>query len=108
MNPNESESGLPRFEPSSEDGWRESLGLKQLHLAWAKAEIVLGLACVVLGLRLLTDGFPREWAGGALFVLGGYLAMAGNRSHFYLAMNRQNAHLARLVRDPSTKGHDAS
>ncbi|HYT91204.1 MAG TPA: hypothetical protein VEL76_20995 [Gemmataceae bacterium] len=60
--------------------------------AWAKTEIFLGLAAAGAGLLLGNRTFARplhevSWtqvaAGLALFVLGGYLALAGHRSHLY-------------------------
>jgi hypothetical protein len=93
---------IPRLDPSSADLWREALGLKRLRLAWAKAEILLGLSAAAVGMRWLASSPAEVWLGGASFVLGGYLAMAGHRSHLYLAMNRQNAHLARMIADVSS------
>jgi hypothetical protein len=37
-------------------------------------------------------------AGLALFVLGGYLAMAGHRSHLYQSNNQLAAYLANEIR----------
>src|SRR5690242_4261060 len=60
--------------------------------AWAKVEIFLGLAAAGAGLLLGGRTVARplheiHWgqvaAGLALFVLGGYLALAGHRSHLY-------------------------
>jgi hypothetical protein len=58
--------------------------------SWAKAELFLGLAAAGGGLLLGVWAASRaevEWlaasAGLALFVLGGYLALAGQRSHVY-------------------------
>ncbi|MCI0459129.1 MAG: hypothetical protein L0Z62_19405 [Gemmataceae bacterium] len=85
--------------------------------AWAKIEIFLGLTAAGLGLFLgnwlLTRpqaeiDWPLVAAGLTLFVLGGYLALAGQRSHLYrsnlltaaaLAEAIQNLHRERLIRD---------
>ncbi|HEV3497695.1 MAG TPA: hypothetical protein VHA34_15225, partial [Actinomycetes bacterium] len=62
------------------------LGYRRLSPGWAKAEIFLGLLAAGAGLLLGQWGLSRPaadvpWvlaAGGlALFVLGGYLALAG-------------------------------
>lgn len=83
------------------------LGLKRLNPWWAKLEIVLGLAAVAAGLfggvRTAVD--PSGHLApllpfGALFVLGGYLSLAGHRSHLYQSNNRLAAHLADLIRTP--------
>src|SRR5262245_7965231 len=57
---------------------------------WAKVEIFLGLASAGLGLFLGGWAVSRSEAdllfatvGLVLFVLGGYLALAGQRSHVY-------------------------
>jgi hypothetical protein len=57
---------------------------------WAKVEIFLGLFAAGLGLLLGNWSLTRqdiEWglaaAGMLLFVLGGYLTLAGQRSHLY-------------------------
>ena len=77
---------------------------------WAKLEIFLGLvalaAGVIGGARLAviesrehTDVTWLAWAGNAsLIVLGGYLALAGHRSHLYQSNNRIAAYLAELIR----------
>ena len=88
------------------------LGLKPLNKAWAKVEIFLGLTCAFLGLLaaftnpadIRALGVEREpyfvfaLLGMALFVLGGYLAMAGHRSHLYQSMNQLTAFLAEEIR----------
>jgi uncharacterized membrane protein YfcA len=78
-----------------------SLGHGKLSRAWAKLEILLGLASAGAGLFLGTRAASRpdvDWfeaAGGLLLlVLGGYLAMAGNRSHLYQSNNELTAYLA--------------
>ena len=72
------------------------LDYRPLSRVWAKAEIFLGLAAAGSGLFAgvwgiaVSPGQP-VWlalaAGLALFVLGGYLAMAGHRSHLYQSAN---------------------
>lgn len=79
------------------------LGLKRLNPLWAKLEILLGLAAVAAGLfgGVRTAPDPADLAPyAALFVLGGYLALAGHRSHLYQSNNRLAAHLADLIRTP--------
>ena len=60
--------------------------------AWAKIELFLGLSAAGVGLflgdwQLARGAVAVDWglvaAGLALFVLGGYLALAGHRSHLY-------------------------
>ena len=44
---------------------------------------------------------PPEWSWlvpALLMTLGGYLALAGHRSHLYQSNNRLAAHLADLIR----------
>lgn len=81
------------------------LGLKRLNPIWAKAEIFGGLIAVALGVLMMVPGaarplgdIPNVLAGGALFVFGGYLAMAGHRSHLYQSNNRVAAYLADEIR----------
>jgi len=78
------------------------LGLKRLNPVWAKAEIVLGLLAAAVG--FLTGDWAVENEAGiawhftaasiALLVLGGYLAMAGHRSHLYQSANALAGYLA--------------
>jgi hypothetical protein len=80
---------------------------KRLNPLWAKLEIVLGLAAGGAGL-LLGPWFlaqpeaDRSWAlvaaALALFVLGGYLALAGHRSHLYQSSNKLTALLLEELR----------
>src|SRR6516164_4718074 len=85
---------------------REALGHKPLTRTWAKAEILLGLLAAGLGV-LLGDGAlgrtgETSWlqaaAGLLLFVFGGYLALAGHRSHLYQSNNELVAYLAEEIR----------
>ncbi len=92
------------------DRLHRDLGFKRLNPLWAKLEILLGLLAVAAGLlggMNLAAGEARAgqeqnwtaWAGqAALIVLGGYLALAGHRSHLYQSNNRLAAHLAELIR----------
>ena len=79
-----------------------ALGHKPLSRVWAKAEIILGLTAAGAGLLLgdwaltreaLADALPQAACGLVLFVLGGYLAMAGHRSHLYQSNNKLIAYL---------------
>ncbi len=70
------------------------LGYKPLNRAWAKAEILLGLSAAGGGLLIgswAVRAASVEWllavGGLILFVLGGYLALAGSRSHLYQSSN---------------------
>jgi hypothetical protein len=87
------------------DRLHRDLGLKRLNPTWAKAEIFLGLfafACGIVGAGLLanTPNLPVwAWFGPILLItFGGYLALAGHRSHLYQSNNRLAAHLAELIR----------
>ena len=84
-------------------------GLRPLNPLWAKLEIVLGLAAVGVGLLVMVRGPAAAEvlaAGVLLFVLGGYLALAGHRSHLYQSNNRLAAYLAELVRtSPNSRPH---
>jgi hypothetical protein len=67
-----------------------SLGRTPPALWWSKLEIGLGLAAV--GLGLLWGREPGlAFVMPPLVALGGYLALAGHRSHLYDAMTRQTA-----------------
>ncbi len=83
----------PKFDPSRIEYHREAAGLKKLNLVWAKLEILIGLSVAVVGFRFPIRHPEEAIAAGTLSVLGLYLAMAGHRSHIYLAMNRQTAYL---------------
>src|SRR4051812_34485692 len=93
------------------DEIRHRLGYRHLNRVWAKAEIFLGLFAAGLGLFLGVPSLsqsPFVWqqfvAGLALFVLGGYLAMAGHRSHLYQAESRHLALLIEEMRQLHSKG----
>src|SRR5262245_60188038 len=90
------------------DRLHRELGFKRLNPIWAKVEIVLGLFAVAAGLvggmhfAVKTEGdFSLLPSLGPvmLITLGGYLALAGHRSHLYQSNNRVAAHLADLVRN---------
>ena len=81
---------------------------------WAKVEILVGLAAAGIGLLLgdwalareTTDlAWPMTAAAVALFVLGGYLALAGHRSHLYQSNNELIAHLAAEIHDRKSRFH---
>ncbi|MGH7169354.1 MAG: hypothetical protein ACRELG_03645 [Gemmataceae bacterium] len=89
------------------------LGYKRLNRTWGKIEILLGLSSAGTGLllgnwALAGNGAEAEWTlaatGLALFVFGGYLAMAGHRSHLYQSGNERTAYLAELIRSMNDKG----
>jgi hypothetical protein len=82
------------------------LGYRRLNPAWVKLEILLGLLAAGAGLFLGQWTLSRPdadiaWglaaAGLALFVLGGYLTLAGHRSHLYRSMNDRTAYLAERI-----------
>jgi hypothetical protein len=71
-------------------------GFKRLNPIWAKLEILFGLFAMAASIVVVVK-FSREpeasvpefaWLGPiALFTLGGYLALAGHRSHLYQSAN---------------------
>src|SRR5687767_12900784 len=84
-----------------------ALGYKPLNRWWAKAEISLGLLAAGAGLligdwaishRPLEESPVTAALGLVLFVLGGYLALAGHRSHLYQSNNELTAFLAEEFR----------
>jgi hypothetical protein len=93
-------------ETPSLDRLHADLGLKRLDPVWAKIEIVLGLFGVGAALVPLTAGGDKfTIAGGVvLFVLGGYLALAGHRSHLYQSNNLLVAYLADEIRKLRSQG----
>lgn len=87
------------------DKLHAAAGFKRLNPMWAKAEIVLGLIGVGCGLLLEFRSaraddlyLPLAAAGLALVVLGGYLTLAGHRSHLYQSNTRLAAYLAGQAR----------
>jgi hypothetical protein len=98
--------------PDLSDLYRR-LGYKPLNRAWAKVEILLGLTAAGVGLVLVHWPMSRSpvmgevvlvLGGLALFVLGGYLALAGHRSHLYQSANERTAYLAEILRHEKDKG----
>jgi hypothetical protein len=89
-----------------------TLGYKRLNRLWAKLEILFGLSAagggLLLGdwalLRWATEDWILSVAKLALFVLGGYLTLAGHRSHLYQSRNEQTAYLTELIRSMNDKG----
>lgn len=79
----------------------DDLGYRPLHRGWAKVEILLGLLAVGLGQLAMLIGVRQggqgDWgysvAGLLVVVLGGYLALAGQRSHLYQLANEHTAYL---------------
>jgi hypothetical protein len=95
-----------------EDRFYEELGRARLRPAWAKAEILLGLAAVSAGhlcgvYAIVHLAGPTFWtmvtASLLLQSLGGYLALAGHRSHVYQSQNKSIIWLAMQTRqrDPA-------
>lgn len=72
-------------------------GFVPLNAVWAKLEIVFGLAAAAGGVKMLAADGLTGLAGGALIVLGAYLAPAGNRSHLYQSQNLQTAFLLQSI-----------
>lgn len=94
------------------DAAANPLGYQRLSPHWAKAEIVLGLTAAGVGLfldRLLgqpTGITPAAQTLGqlALFILGGYLTLAGQRSHVYQSLNQQTTALLQQLRTSQPHG----
>jgi len=93
-------------ENPSLDRLRADLVLKRLDPIWAKVEVALGLFAVGAALvPLIASPDKFTLAGGlVLFVLGGYLAMAGHRSHLYQSNNLLAAYLADEIRKLHSQG----
>jgi hypothetical protein len=89
------------------------LGYKPLNRAWAKLEILLGLTAAGAGL-LLGDWtvshaepelVPRAiFAALTLFTFGGYLTLAGHRSHLYQSNNALTAFVVSEIHKLRDKG----
>ena len=95
------------------DRLHKDLGFRRLSYAWAKCEIVLGLAGagggLLYGVHVAGRAAPDLWGltgSLALFVFGGYLALAGHRSHLYQSNNRLASYLAGLIRRQTPSGPD--
>jgi hypothetical protein len=93
--------------------FHSELGYKRLSRTWAKMEILLGLAAAGIGVYVgfwLFSPYRAEVAWGlvvgglGLFVLGGYLALAGHRSHLYQSSNELTARLIKEIRGLKDKG----
>jgi hypothetical protein len=81
----------------------KELGFRRPNLTWAKLEILLGLLAVsaghLLSIYTIVHAGPRYFwllvaASVVLQSLGGYLALAGHRSHLYQAQNKLAAWVA--------------
>jgi hypothetical protein len=90
-----------------------ALGYRPLSHAWAKIELLMGLAPAGVGLFLgvwavsrptAVEGPSFAAAGSALLALGGYLALAGHRSHLYQSNNELAALLLERVQRLEGKG----
>jgi hypothetical protein len=89
-----------------------ALWYKRLNRLWAKAEILLGLCAAGAGLLAGEGLLPLGGGAGligwigrlCLFVLGGYLALAGHRSHLYQSQNELAAYLAEKL---GSTGHSS-
>src|SRR5262249_9565908 len=97
---------------SSHEELLARLGYDRLRRSWAKVEIVLGLSAAGLGLLVggraaATDNWLFSAGALVLFVLGGYLALAGHRSHLYQSSNELTAYLAEEIRHSKDKGSPA-
>ena len=86
-------------------------GLRPLNPTWAKLEILIGLAAAAIGLLCGVRGVQdlaaaEAWwliaASVLLQTLGGYLALAGHRSHLYQSQNKLAAYLAAQLRHEAT------
>lgn len=78
------------------------LGWRRLSAAWSKLEIVLGLIALGCGVIAANDvARANSWSEQlgtcslslSLMTLGGYLALAGHRSHLYRSQTRLAAYL---------------
>ncbi len=74
---------------------------------WAKVELFLGLSASAAGFVFVVHGpdFLTIASGAGLLVLGGYLTLAGHRSHLYHSNNRLTAYLATTVRQSHSPGN---
>jgi len=86
---------------------RARLGYKRLNRTWAKLEVLLGLTAAGIGLLLgdwalapaITEvAWGTVAAALVLFVLGGYLALAGHRSHLYQSSSELTAYAIETIR----------
>jgi hypothetical protein len=88
-------------------------GERRFGGTWAKVEIFLGLFAVGFGLLLQNWSFGRppaeiEWglviAGLVLFLLGGYLTLAWQRSHLYRSNIESTQRLLEEIHRLKNKG----
>jgi hypothetical protein len=100
----------------SRDEMLARLGYKPLNRTLAKLEIVLGLLAAGIGLFLGQWVCSRpvaefDWLNASfallLFVLGGYLTLAGHRSHLYQSANETTAYLLQELQNRKAKGPTA-
>ena len=98
--------------PQALANFHAQFGYKKLNRSWAKVEILLGLSAAGLGLflgdwllsRSGTDvSFSMSIGALVLFVLGCYLALAGNRSHLYQSANEHTALLLDQIKQLKNK-----
>jgi hypothetical protein len=102
-------SEAPMIDPEDMlDRLHADLGWKRLRAGWAKAEIFLGLFVAGVGICLMIDRLSVPLGGATsldlgrivgiiAFMLGGYLAMAGHRSHLYQSNNTLAAWIASVL-----------
>lgn len=64
-----------------------ALGRPPANLVWAKVELFLGLSSAGIAVAMAPTS---PLLAAPLFACGGYLALAGHRSHLYDAMSRQD------------------
>ncbi len=78
----------------------DRLGYQRRGLLWAKVEIVLGLVAAGIGVLVIARAVDEILIalGLLLFVLGGYLTLAGQRSHLYRADLERTALLIDEIR----------
>lgn len=92
---------------AEQDRLHRDLKFQRLNPAWAKIEIVLGLAAAIGGLLCAARGCMAadeiDWlstlGGGLLHVLGGYVAMAGHRSHLYQSQTKLTAYVLSRIEE---------
>jgi hypothetical protein len=94
-----------------------TLDFRPLSGAWAKVEILLGLFSagtgILVGSWLVNQPIGElEWGRASLalllFVLGGYLTLAGQRSHLYQSANSLAAFIVQETGRPGNSGSPVS
>jgi hypothetical protein len=68
-------------------------GFARIPAIFSKLEILLGLAAIWCSFSITDVGDHEMVKRCLLFVFGGYLTLAGHRSHLYRAMNKLTAYL---------------